>query len=139
MRADSVEATPDERLTRVGRVLRNYSLDHLPMLANVLIGDMTLVGPRPMEREAVDVRSLIWRAYLRAKPGVVNYAVLKLGKQWTPDRTRRPELNQELELAYAGRRSPRSDAWLFVRALWELARSRGNVKARKPPDGDVAL
>jgi putative colanic acid biosynthesis UDP-glucose lipid carrier transferase len=40
---------PDERLTRIGHFIRNYSLDHLPALFNLLKGDLSVVGPRPME------------------------------------------------------------------------------------------
>jgi lipopolysaccharide/colanic/teichoic acid biosynthesis glycosyltransferase len=139
MRVDLADAPPDTRLTCVGHVLRNYSLDHLPMLVNLLLGDLTLVGPRPMERAVVDLRDSTWRAYVRAKPGVVNVAVLKLGRSWTPIRVHRPQLNQEIELAYAAQRTPWSDVRLFGRALVELLRSHGNVKARKPPDADVPL
>jgi lipopolysaccharide/colanic/teichoic acid biosynthesis glycosyltransferase len=139
MRVDLLEAPPGARLTCIGRVLRNYSLDHLPMLFNLLIGDLTLVGPRPMERDVVDLRDPVWRAYVRDRPGIVNYAVLKLGRAWTPIRSERPDHNQNLELGYAARRTPASDIRLFFRLLWELLASRGNVKARKPPDADAGL
>ena len=70
----------EQRLTPIGKFIRNYSLDHLPMLINLLIGDLTLVGPRPMELEVVDFQDKSWQQYFSVKPGLFNYAVLKLGK-----------------------------------------------------------
>lgn len=60
----------DPRVTRVGRVLRRYSLDELPQLFNVLKGDMSLVGPRPplpVEVEKYDDHAL---RRLLVKPGI---------------------------------------------------------------------
>jgi lipopolysaccharide/colanic/teichoic acid biosynthesis glycosyltransferase len=116
--------------TPVGRLIRSVSLDHLPMLLNLLNGDLTLVGPRPMEPERVDLADPMWQAYLRVRPGLFNYAVLALGRTWTPLRETRPELNQELELEYERRRSAWTDARLVLGWLWGLVKSRGNVKAR---------
>ena len=137
MSMDHLDLTAEQRLTPVGRFLRNYSLDHLPMLFNLLLGDLTLVGPRPMEPEVVDFGDKVWQEYFIVKPGLINYAVLKLGKRWTPSRNSHPALNQELELEYLQRRSPIYDLQLIVKSIGGLIRSKGNVKARGPVDPEL--
>jgi exopolysaccharide biosynthesis polyprenyl glycosylphosphotransferase len=60
----------DPRVTRVGRWLRKFSLDELPQLYNVLIGNMSLVGPRPPVPREVDLYSMADRRRLAVKPGI---------------------------------------------------------------------
>lgn len=125
------------RFTRVGQWIRNFSLDHLPQLLNLLHGDITFIGPRPMEVSVVDLQDPTWQQYLQAKPGLVNYAIYKLGKEWTPSRSTQPELNQKLELQYLQQRSISSDAKLFLQSLWKFIESKGNIKARGEVDSDL--
>lgn len=127
----------EQRLTRVGGLIRNTSLDHLPMLINLLKGDLTLVGPRPMEIHVVELKDPMWQQYFQVKPGVFNYAVLKLGKSWTPSRLSDANLNQVLELDYYQKRSSMLDLQLFIQWLVAYITSRGNVKARGIPDPEV--
>lgn len=69
---------PDfERLTRVGRFLRRLSLDELPQLWNVLAGDMSLVGPRPLPVRYVGRYSPEQRRRLLARPGLTGWAQVR--------------------------------------------------------------
>jgi exopolysaccharide production protein ExoY len=60
----------DPRVTRIGQVLRDYSVDELPQLFNVLFGDMSIVGPRPVVQDELDRYGPAAAAYLAARPGI---------------------------------------------------------------------
>jgi lipopolysaccharide/colanic/teichoic acid biosynthesis glycosyltransferase len=63
----------DPRLTRVGRVIRRYSLDELPQLVNVLRGEMSLVGPRPLVRDDDALITGLDRRRLELTPGMTGH------------------------------------------------------------------
>lgn len=67
----------DERITRVGRFLRATKLDELPQLINVLRGEMSLVGPRPMVEEEVDGYTPWERRALEVRPGITDWASVR--------------------------------------------------------------
>ena len=60
----------DPRITKIGRHLRKYSLDELPQFFNVLIGSMSVVGPRPALPNEVNSYSSVYERRLKAKPGI---------------------------------------------------------------------
>ncbi|HLN32054.1 MAG TPA: sugar transferase, partial [Gemmataceae bacterium] len=72
----SVTVRGDARITPVGRFLRRTKLDELPQLWNVLIGDMSLVGPRPEVPEIVEHYTPAMRRILDVRPGITSVASL---------------------------------------------------------------
>ncbi|MGE3272874.1 MAG: sugar transferase, partial [Chloroflexota bacterium] len=66
----------DGRITRIGRLLRPARLDELPQLWNVLLGDMSMVGPRPEDPHYVELYSEADRTVLAARPGITSLAAL---------------------------------------------------------------
>jgi len=70
----SPKSGEDPRLTRLGRFLREHSLDELPQLVNVVLGDMSLVGPRPLYTSQVAEWNGRQRKRLQVKPGLTGLA-----------------------------------------------------------------
>lgn len=70
-------AKDDDRITRIGHMLRNWGLDELPQLVNVFIGDMSLVGPRPTLEYQVKQYSDFQKKRLCVKPGITSLAVVQ--------------------------------------------------------------
>jgi lipopolysaccharide/colanic/teichoic acid biosynthesis glycosyltransferase len=64
----------DPRITRTGHFLRKLKIDELPQLFNVLLGEMSLVGPRPEVRKYVDLYTDKQRCVLNLKPGMTDFA-----------------------------------------------------------------
>jgi lipopolysaccharide/colanic/teichoic acid biosynthesis glycosyltransferase len=69
----------DNRITKSGRFLRKYKVDELPQLIDVILGKMSLVGPRPEVKEFIDIYSLdIRNKVLSVRPGITDMASIKM-------------------------------------------------------------
>jgi len=102
----------DERITRLGRILRRTSTDELPNLVNVLRGEMSLIGPRPTVQVQVDRYTPLQRHRLAALPGITGWAQVN-GRASLPWHER-----IELDLWYVEHASLRLD----LRILAQTAR-----------------
>ena len=113
-----VWASPDdERVTRVGRVLRRYRVDEMPQLWNVLRGDMSIVGPRPerplfVHRLRAEVEGYPLRH--RVRPGITGWAQVNQEPDQTVDDVK-GKLRYDLE--YLQRRSVTFDIRIMIRTL----------------------
>ena len=110
-------AADDPRITRVGRVLRKWSLDELPQVWNVLRGDMSIVGPRPTLRYQVDQYTAQQRRRLEVRPGITGWAQVAGRNRITwPERI-------ELDVWYVEHRSLALDLRILARTLPKLVQA----------------
>jgi lipopolysaccharide/colanic/teichoic acid biosynthesis glycosyltransferase len=70
MRWRTEKDIPDPRITRTGRFLRRWSLDEIPQILNVIRGEMSLIGPRPVIHEEIALYGDLQHFYLAARPGL---------------------------------------------------------------------
>jgi undecaprenyl-phosphate galactose phosphotransferase len=101
----------DPRVTRLGRFLRRTSLDELPQIWNVLKGDMSFVGPRPITAPELERYGMHSHYYLRQRPGITGLWQV-LGRQDGSYETRR-----NLDVQYAKMANLRGDIWLLLCTL----------------------
>lgn len=140
MRHEAADATAsrqvthdDERVTRVGRVLRAASLDELPQLLNVLRGEMSLVGPRPhaigMKTGRIESSRLVaeYAHRHRIKPGMTGWAAIhgSRGPLHTPQDVRR---RVRLDIEYVERQSFWLDLWIMAVTVPVLLGDRAAIR-----------
>ena len=125
--------TDAERLTRFGRFLRASSLDELPELWNVLKGEMSLVGPRPLPVRYVPRYTAEQARRLEVRPGLTGLAQVsgRNALDW--------EEKFRLDVAYVDSRSLAGDAAILVRTLWQCLWPRGVSHAGEATMGEFGL
>lgn len=108
-----------ERLTPLGKLLRRLSLDELPQLWNVLKGEMSLVGPRPLLTDYLERYSPEQARRHEAKPGITGWAQVNGRNALTW------EERFQLDIWYIDHRSLRLDAKILALSVWRVMRSEG--------------
>ena len=109
----------DPRITRVGLMMRRYSLDELPQVWNVLTGTMSLVGPRPIVAAEVARYGKLFGFYCRVKPGITG--LWQVSGRSTLTYAERVQLDRDYVLQW----SLRSDLWILLKTLRSVANQEG--------------
>ena len=111
----------DPRITRVGSFLRKTSLDELPQFLNVLRGDMSLVGPRPVVEGEIEEYGSDADMLLSVRPGITGLWQVRARNEATYENGMR----QNLELSYVRNASFALDARIFFETFGAIARKTG--------------
>jgi lipopolysaccharide/colanic/teichoic acid biosynthesis glycosyltransferase len=120
-RAGIYKLADDQRVTRLGTVLRRTSLDELPQLINVVRGHMSLVGPRPMLPWEIDLLSPVHRQRLSVPAGITGL--------WQVSGRSRLTMTEALDLdvEYVRRACFAFDLWILFRTVFVLLFPRGDA------------
>lgn len=137
-RTEDGKLLPDpQRITALGRFLRRSSLDELPQLWNVLKGDMSFVGPRPLYVAYIPLYTPTQATRLEVKPGITGLAQIsgRNALDWSS--------KLALDAAYVRQASLRADLVILLRTVQKVLRSEGipatglgNLRFQGAPDVD---
>src|SRR6266852_382233 len=134
----------DDRITRVGHFIRRYKIDELPQLINVLLGEMSLVGPRPEVQKFVDMYTEEEKAILTVRPGITDWSSIKFHNEGeivansgyaNADEAYRELIRPEklrLQLKYVKERSLRADFKILC-DTFALIGGRNRTRQRDEP------
>lgn len=117
--AENFKLENDPRVTRVGKILRKTSLDELPQIINILKGEMSIIGPRPVVRSELEKYGSNQDKFLSVAPGLTGY--------WAANG--RSDVSYEermaLELYYVNNRSLFLDMKIFFKTIGSVLKGRG--------------
>ena len=111
----------DPRITKIGKVLRKTSIDELPQLINVLKGDMSLIGPRPIVDGEIEKYGKNKDKFLSVKPGITGY--------WAANGRSDTSYNEriEMELYYVDNMSLKLDIKIFFKTILSVIKKEGAI------------
>ena len=125
----------DQRVTRVGRVLRATAMDELPQLWNIFIGDMSMVGPRALRPEEIDIDSAGRPVPLQAIPGFAARSAIPPGLTGIAQIYARRDVSRRqkfrFDRLYIRRQSMLLDVRLILLSFWITARGTWEAREKK--------
>ena len=118
----------DPRVTRVGKVIRKYSIDEIPQFINVLAGEMSIVGPRPYYPDEIEEQTKKYpqtkelvKEVLKIKPGITGYWQVSGRSEVNFDK------RIEMDAYYARKRSIVFDILILLKTPWAMISGKGAV------------
>lgn len=125
----------DQRVTRVGRVLRATAMDELPQLLNIFLGDMSVVGPRALRPEEIDIDSAGRPVPLQAIPGFAARSAIPPGLTGIAQIYARRDVSRRqkfrFDRLYIRRQSMLLDVRLILLSFWITARGTWEAREKK--------
>jgi lipopolysaccharide/colanic/teichoic acid biosynthesis glycosyltransferase len=109
----------DPRVTRVGEILRKLSLDEMPQFWNILVGEMSLIGPRPIVDEEIEKYGRCFELYIQARPGLTGLWQVS-GRSDTSYKQR-----VELDEYYLLHRSIKLDLQILLKTVYVVLGRKG--------------
>jgi len=111
----------DPRITRVGKILRRTSIDEIPQMFNVLMGDMSLVGPRPEIISITSKYNVEQKEVFKFKPGITGYSQINGRQLLSPDK------RVKMEVEYYEKTNFRSDLLIVASTFKVILSNEGNL------------